>query len=408
MRGKTTKLWTKNFVIIIIINFFVFLNHLMVLSTFPFFIKHMGYSDAVSGICAAIFSIIAVFFRPIVGWMLDSGKRKGVLIIGICGMALMPMGYILIYTTISSIVLAIIFRMAHGISLAFSNTSTSTIATDVIPKSRFSEGMGMFGMATALATACAPALGEFLMNKNFILLDLVAFLAMFVSFILFLCLKLPKIKVNKKPLKVKELIDKNALPASIVALIFLLTYGALENYTLKFAFDSPNISLSGGVFFTIMAIILLLTRILIGKVADKKGEAIFVYTCNISMFIAFLLLAFIPNNITFVIAAMMSGYAFGGIEPSLQSMAVNTASIDRRGAANSTFLCAYDIGIGIGGGIAGLLIDVTGYSKMFLILSFANIISIIVYLIFGRNHHSSMTYQIKNNLKENEKAYENS
>lgn len=30
------KLWNKNFIIVIVINFLVFLNHLMVLSTFPF------------------------------------------------------------------------------------------------------------------------------------------------------------------------------------------------------------------------------------------------------------------------------------------------------------------------------------------------------------------------------------
>ena len=33
------KLWTKDFVLVIIINFLVFLNHLMILSTFPFFIE---------------------------------------------------------------------------------------------------------------------------------------------------------------------------------------------------------------------------------------------------------------------------------------------------------------------------------------------------------------------------------
>lgn len=154
---QTVKLWTKDFVFIIIINFLVFLNHLMVLSTFPFFVEYLGYSDSMSGACATVFSLIGVLCRPFVGWMLDNGKRRIILLIGICGMALMPMGYLLVYTAVTSIVLAVLFRMVHGIALACSNTSTSTVATDMIPKARFSEGMGMFGMATALATACAPA-----------------------------------------------------------------------------------------------------------------------------------------------------------------------------------------------------------------------------------------------------------
>lgn len=64
------KLWTKDFVLVIIINFLVFLNHLMILSTFPFFIERMGYSDTVSGACATAFSLVAVLARPFVGWLL--------------------------------------------------------------------------------------------------------------------------------------------------------------------------------------------------------------------------------------------------------------------------------------------------------------------------------------------------
>ncbi|MFQ7307498.1 MAG: MFS transporter [Mediterraneibacter sp.] len=55
---------------------------------FPFYIEYLGGSEAVAGFAAALFSIIAVVFRPFIGWMLDNGKRKIILIIGLCGMAL--------------------------------------------------------------------------------------------------------------------------------------------------------------------------------------------------------------------------------------------------------------------------------------------------------------------------------
>lgn len=391
---KQTPLWTKNFILVILINFLVFLNHLMILSTFPFFVSYLGYSDSVSGACATVFSLIAVLCRPFIGWMLDCGKRRVILCVGICGMLLMPLGYLLVYTAVASIVLAVIFRMAHGMALACSNTATSTIATDIIPKARFSEGMGMFGMATALATACAPAVGEALMAKGFPVLFLAGAGFMALSLILFACLKTPAIQIQKRPLRAKDLVDKDALPASAVVLIFLLTYGALENYTLKFASEKESITLSGGLFFTLMAVALFLTRILIGKVADRKGEAIFVYTCNLMMLVALLLLALWPNNITFIIAALLSGYAFGGVEPALQAMAVSIAPPERRGAANSTFLCAYDIGIGVGGGLAGLLIDHVGYEKMFAIIAIANVLSVLVYVCWGRKHPSSITHRL--------------
>ncbi len=84
---KQVKLWTKDFVFVIIINFLVFLNHLMILSTFPFFISYLGYPDTVSGVCATVFSLVAVVCRPFVGWMLDNGKRKVILLLGLLGMA---------------------------------------------------------------------------------------------------------------------------------------------------------------------------------------------------------------------------------------------------------------------------------------------------------------------------------
>ena len=393
MQSQQVKLWNKDFILIIVINFLVFMNHLMILSTFPFYIEYLGGSEAVAGFAAALFSIIAVVFRPFIGWMLDNGKRKIILIIGLCGMALMPIGYLVFAT----LYLAFVCRMLHGASLAFSNTSTSTIATDIIPKPRFAEGMGMFGLATALATAVAPALGLALMDyMGFTMLFLFAAVSIVIALILFLMMKVPKVDVEKKPLNLKGLIDKDAVPASATALVFMLTYGALENFTAKFAAEQ-NLP-SGGIFFAVMAVALLLTRLLAGKVTDRHGESFFAYSCNAAMLIAFLLMGLFPNVATYLLAAVLAGFGFGGLEPALQSMAVAIAPPERRGSANSTFLCAYDIGIGVGGGIAGVLISSFGYSQMFVIMTVFNILSVVIYVLWGRNHPSSFTCRRKHHL----------
>ena len=393
MNQSSVKLWTKDFTLIILINFLVFMNHLMILSTFPFYIEYLGGSETVAGLAAALFSIVAVVCRPVIGWMLDNGKRKAILIIGLCGMALMPVGYLVL----STMLLAFVCRMIHGASLAFSNTSTSTIATDIIPKARFAEGMGMFGLATALATACAPALGLALMDyMGFTTLFLFAAISIVIALILFLMLRVPPIKVAHKPFTVKGLLDKDALPASFTALVFMLTYGALENFTAKFAAeqDLP----SGGIFFAIKAAALLITRLSAGKVTDQRGEGIFAYACNLAMLAALLLMGLFPHIMTYLLSAVLAGFGFGGLEPALQSMAVAIAPPERRGSANSTFLCAYDIGIGVGGGIAGSLITAVGYNYMFAIMAVFNILSIVIYMAWGRNHPSSFSYRKKHGL----------
>ena len=387
---QQVRLWNKDFVLIIVINFLIFINHLMILSTFPFYVEYLGGNEKLAGLAAAMFSIVAVVLRPFVGWMLNNGKRKIILFIGMICMGTMPVGYMLV----STFFLAFVCRMVHGAGLAFSNTSTATIATDIIPRPRFAEGMGMFGLATALATAVAPALGLALMEKmGFTMLFGFAACSIGLSIVLLFIIKAPDIPVEHKPFQASELLDKDALPASITALVFLFTYGAIENFTAKFA-DAYHLP-GGGIFFAITAVVVLLTRMTAGKVTDRRGEEIFVYSCNAAMLAALLLLGLWPNAATYFAAAVLVGFGFGGLEPALQSMAVAIAPPERRGSANSTFFCAYDIGLGIGGGISGALINSVGYQKMFLIMAIFNILSVIIYILIGRNHPSSFRFRTK-------------
>ena len=101
------------------------------------------------------------------------------------------------------------------------------------------------------------------------------------------------------------------------------------------------------------------------------------------------------STFPFYIESLGGSEALAGLEPALQSMAVHSSSPAERGSANSTFLCAYDIGIGLGGGIAGWLITAAGYENMFLVLSAANIISVLMYVFWGRHDPSSLSYSLR-------------
>lgn len=45
------KLWTRDLVLIILVNLCVFTNHIMGLSTFPFCIQSLGGTEALAGMC---------------------------------------------------------------------------------------------------------------------------------------------------------------------------------------------------------------------------------------------------------------------------------------------------------------------------------------------------------------------
>ena len=386
-KGKgEPKLWTRELVLIILVNLCVFTNHIMSLSTFPFYIQSLGGTEAVAGICAAAFSFVAVIVRPFVGWWLDNGVRRAALIAGLVLMGLAPLGYV--FVPVLSVAIAV--RMLHGVGLSFSNSTTATVASDVICRPRFAEGMGYFGMATALASAIAPALGLSLMEGfGFNALYAAAAAIAGPGLVLFAFVRAPKVDVPKKKLDLRTIINRDSLPATVTMLVFMFTFGALENFVAIFAAESSLPS--GSIYFLVMSGMLLLVRITLGKLVDQRGEAFFVYSCNAAMLVAFLLLAFVPNAVTYILSAVLAGYAFGGLEPSLQSMAVHTSTEETRGSANSTFLCGYDIGYGLGGGIAGSLITGLGYSAMWSIVSLACVLSVIVYVTWARHSDTSFS-----------------
>ena len=380
------KLWTRDLVLIILVNLCVFTNHIMSLSTFPFYIQSLGGSEAVAGICAAAFAFVAVIIRPFVGWWLDNGVRKVALVVGLLLLGAAPLGYVFVPVLSMSIA----FRMLHGIGLSFSNSTTATVASDVICRPRFAEGMGYFGMATALASAIAPALGLSLMEGfGFGTLYAVAAGIAGLGLVLFAFVRTRKVNVPKKKLDLRTIINRDSLPATATMLVFMLTFGALENFVAIFA--AENSLPSGSIYFIVMSVMLLVVRITLGKLVDQRGEAIFVYTCNAAMLVAFLLLALVPNTATYILSAALAGYAFGGLEPSLQSMAVHTSTDETRGSANSTFLCGYDIGYGLGGGLAGSLITAMGYSSMWMIVSLACVASVLIYVAWARHSDTSFS-----------------
>lgn len=385
--GKpAAKLWTRDLVLIILVNLCVFTNHIMSLSTFPFFIQSLGGSEAIAGICAAAFAFVAVIIRPFVGWWLDNGVRKVALVVGLLLLGDAPLGYVFVPVLSMSIA----FRMLHGIGLSFSNSTTATVASDVICRPRFAEGMGYFGMATALASAIAPALGLSLMEGfGFGTLYAVAAGIAGLGLVLFAFVRTRKVDVPKKKLNLRTIINRDSLPATATMLVFMLTFGALENFVAIFA--AENSLPSGSIYFIVMSVMLLVVRVTLGKLVDQRGEAIFVYTCNAAMLVAFLLLALVPNTATYILSAALAGYAFGGLEPPLQSMAVHTSTDETRGSANSTFLCGYDIGYGLGGGLAGSLITTMGYSSMWMIVSLACVASVLIYVVWARHSDTSFS-----------------
>ena len=377
------KLWTSAFTGISVINLLMFISFHVLISTFPFYIKSLGGDEAIAGLAAGMFAIASVVVRPFAGWILDHKGRLVVSIYGIAGMLVLP----LTYPAIQVLIVALVVRVIHGVVWSLASTSVSTLACDIIPRSRFGEGMGIFGTGSAISMALGPVLGlyllecggyivMFIISAGFALLSLVIIMATGKNFNLANTLQ-------SKPAKAKLVVlDKKALPASVTMFLFLIPYGAISTFIALYAVKI-NIA-NGGIFFTLMAITTVLMRVMAGRTVDRVGEKPIVIISTVVQLVSLALLALWPGLVSFIISALFFGVGFGMMSPTMQAMAVRTAPPHRRGAASSTYLCAFDCGIGLGGVIAGYLLRFLGYPQMFAIMLLFTLAAVIVYYGWAR------------------------
>src|SRR5699024_111682 len=114
-QGKD-KIFTRDFIIIISANFFVFLGFQMTLPTIPLFVNELGGSDDIIGIIVGIFTFSALLFRPYAGHALESRGRGFVFLIGLA-LFVMSVGTFGFLTTMGMLIL---MRMIQGVGWGFS------------------------------------------------------------------------------------------------------------------------------------------------------------------------------------------------------------------------------------------------------------------------------------------------
>lgn len=362
VQSNTDKIWSRDFVLVCLANFFIFLGFQMTLPTLPLFVKELGGSDQLIGVIVGIFTFSALIFRPYAGHALESKGRQFVYMLGL-GIFVISVGSL---AFVVSIFFLFIMRVVQGIGWGFSTTATSTIATDLIPPKRRGEGMGYFGLSGNLALAFGPALGLTLVGvisfKSFFLicgaLGLVAFL-------LSMTIRYKKVEQSPdKTVTVKfDIFEKTALQPSVLLFFITVTFGGIASFLPLYAAEKGIAGIES--YFLVYAVFLMVSRTFAGKIYDKKGHLYVFLPGTILIFIAMILLSWLPSTMVMLIAAGFYGLGFGSVQPALQAWAVDEAPANRKGMANATFFSFFDLGVGIGAMTFGQLAFLFGYDAIY-------------------------------------------
>ncbi|USK84200.1 MFS transporter [Peribacillus asahii] len=371
------KIWTRDFILICLANFFVFLGFQMTLPTIPLFVESLGGNDRLIGVVVGIFTFSALLIRPFAGQLLETKGRRFVFLAGLT-IFIFTIG---VFGFTTSLILLFAIRVIQGIGWGYSTTASGTIATDLIPAKRRGEGMGYYGLSGNVALAIGPSLGLILVNmisfkELFLICGLLGVIA-WISASTIRYKKAEPIAIAAKTTK-WNLYEKSALQPSILIFFISVTFGGISTFLPLYA-DQRGVT---GIqwYFFIFAAALMTTRIFAGQLYDKHGHKAIYIPSTILISIAMLLLAWMPNNTVLYIAAICYGLGFGALQPALQAWSVEKAAANRKGMANATYFSFFDFGIGFGAILFGQIGYFLDYRSIYITAALSVLLSIVIYI----------------------------
>ncbi|WP_428908168.1 MFS transporter [Niallia sp. Krafla_26] len=382
------KLWTKDFLMISLSNFLLFISfYLLMVTLAAYSIEKFHASQSEAGLASSIFVLGAVLVRPIAGKMISTIGKKKLLLIGL-GLFFL---FMLFYFPVNSLSLLLLVRFIHGFAFGIASTATGTIAVDTIPASRRGEGMGYFATSMNLAMAVGPFLGLWISQHfDYTMIFSVTTMMSVVAIVATVFLTVPKLEIikdqatTKKRFQWSDYFEKSTLPIAILVAVFGFVYSSILSFLSSYA-EEIHLVEAASFFFVMYAAFLLLSRPFTGKMFDLKGENRVIYPSLILFATGLLILSQAHHGIILLIAGALIGVGFGTFQSSAQTIAVNLAPSHRMGLATSTYFVFYDFGIAIGPFFLGFIIPMSGFRGMYIGMAAIALAGIaLYYLVHGK------------------------
>ncbi|KQU24695.1 MFS transporter [Peribacillus sp. FSL K6-1552] len=392
MDQSRPKLWTKDFVIVSSINFFITLIFYLLMVTLAIYaVNELNASTSQAGLISGIFIIGTLIGRLFIGRFIDSIGRKKTLYIGLIFFTLTT----LLYFVDFGITFLLVNRLIHGIAMGMASTATGTIVAQIIPATRKGEGIGYYSMSATLATAIGPFIGLY-MTQHASFQTIFSFclalgvISLITAFFLYVPALKGTIKVSEsKGFKLSNFIEPKALPISFITLLLAFCYSSVLSFISFYAMEI-NLVNTASFFFVVYAVAVLLSRPFSGPLMDRRGSNYIMYPAFIIFGAGLLLLSQTSNSFTLLAAGFLIGLGFGNMQSSSQAIAVKMTPPHRMGMATSTFFIMLDAGLGFGPYILGLIIPLTGYSTLYVILGVVVIAtSLLYYFLHGKNESAA-------------------
>jgi MFS family permease len=400
------KLWNRNYCKVMTANFTLFFAFYVLTPLLPLYLsEHFGATKDVIGLVLSGYTITALLVRPFSGYVVDSFPRKTVLMVSFGVFAIFFAGYL----AASTLLLFTIVRTLHGGPFGALTVSNSTVAIDVLPSSRRTEGIGYYGLSNNLAMAIAPTIGIFIyqLTNSFECIFWLAFIVACAGWLVDSTVELPKREIvrEKSTLSLDRFFLTRGWLLGLNMVAFGFSFGVLSNYLAIYGKEVMGITGGTGTYFMLCSVGLILSRLQgskalrAGRVTHNASTGMVISLVGYTLFILMPTLAkisIINYQLSIIIgyygSALLIGLGNGHMWPAFQNMTINVASNNQRGTANSTILISWDIGMGLGILIGGIVAELISYSAAFWTVVVINATGVATYFMATR------TFFLRRNL----------
>lgn len=420
------RLWNANYTKVWLANFMIFFSFMLVMPILPLYLSEQyGAGKHTIGVVLSGYTITALVARLFSGYIVDTYNRKTVLLLSYGLFATFFLGYLIG----GSLILFAVIRTLHGAPFGTTTVSNSTVAIDVLPAERRAEGIGYYGLSNNLATAISPTVGLAIYETsgNYDLIFLLSFLTALAGVLINSTVtvrettKLSAVKDAKQTLEAahdanEKDFDKDAEHARHILSLYhhdllhylktldrfflvkgwsvglmlaclSFSYGVLSTYIAIYSKERLGMTSGAAAFFLVLSLSLMAAR-LMGSRSLRRGEVVRNATLGMSISVfSYLAFAAIHNYWGFFACAVILGLGNGHMFPAVQTMFVNLAPNNRRGTANSSMLTSWDVGIGLGVVVGGIISEISGYYAAFWTASFVNAVGVAFYFAYVRQSY---------------------
>ena len=382
------RLWNRNYCKVMAANFSLFFAFYVLTPLLPLYLsEHFGATKDMIGLVLSGYTITALVIRPFSGYMVDSFPRKIVLMVSFGAFAIFFAGYL----AASTLLLFTIVRTLHGGPFGTLTTANATVAIDVLPSSRRTEGIGYYGLSNNLAMALAPTIGIYVyqLTHSFEFLFWIALIVACAGWLVDATVTLPSKEIvrNKSKLSLDRFFLVRGWLLGLNMVAFGFSFGVLSNYLAIYGKEVMGITGGTGTYFLLCSIGLIASRLQgskalrQGRVTYNAGSGMVISLIGYTIFIAFSTLGDSLMYIGYYGSALLIGLGNGHMWPAFQNMTINVAHNNQRGTANSTILISWDIGMGLGILLGGVIAEFLGYGSAFWTVVIVNAAGVLTFFL---------------------------